>query len=310
MARELRVAVAGLPGVWSTEQLAAALRTLGADALILNLGDCVYDVTSGAVTSDGRDLGELDGLVVKKLGRTGDPSATRRLQILQQLEYLGVRVFSPTKGIMEVHDRYRMTQRLAQAGLPMPRTIVTEDLDAAASCVAEWGQVVVKPIVTSKGRGMLLLARDGAVRLQLRRWAREWASPFYLQEYVRGPGRDIGVAVLGGRVLGAYYRVARPGTWLTTTAADGRYEPCESTPEIERLALAAAGVFDLDFTVVDLVEVDAGYLIYEVSAFGGFAGLWQTRGIDAARLYAEYVVQALADSHDRTRLRSRSIPAH
>jgi len=310
MVRELRVAVAGVPGAWSTERLGTALRALGADVPVFHLGDCVYDITSGAVTLDGRDLRELDGLVVKKLGRTGEAAATSRLRLLRQLEYQGVRVFSPVRAIAEVHDRYSMTQRLSQAGLPLPRTTVIEGIDAAAACVEEWGQAVVKPIVTSKGRGMLLLAREGTVRIRLRRWAREWGYPFYLQEYVQNPGRDIGVAMLGGRVLGAYYRVARPGAWLTTTAADGRYELCESTPDVERLAVLAAGAFDLDFTVVDLVETAAGHLIYEVSAFGGFAGLWHTQGIDAARLYAEYVVQALAGAHDRDRSRSQSVPAH
>jgi ribosomal protein S6--L-glutamate ligase len=307
---ELRVAVAGVPGAWSTEQLGTALRALGAATTVFHLGDCVFNITRGEVTLDGRDLRELDGLVVKKLGQVGEAAATSRLRLLQQLEYQGVRVFSPARAIADVQDRYSMTQRLAQAGLPLPRTVVAEGLDAAAACVEEWGQAVVKPTITSKGRGMLLLARDGTVRLHLRRWAREWGGPFYLQEYVRSPGRDIGVAILGGRVVGAYYRVARPGAWLTTTAAEGRYEPCESTPEMAQLAATAAGAFDLDFTVVDLVETSAGYLIYEVSAFGGFAGLWQTQGIDAARLYAEYVVQALAGAHDRNRPRSRSVPAH
>lgn len=307
---ELRVAVAGVPGAWSTEQLGTALRALGAETTVFHLGDCVFDITRGTVSLDGRDLRELHGLVVKKLGGTGEAAATSRLRLLQQLEYQGVRVFSPVRAIAEVQDRYSMTQRLAQAGLPLPRTVVVEGLDAAAACVEEWGQAVVKPIVTSKGRGMVLLARDGTVRLHLRRWAREWGGPFYLQEYVRSPGRDIGVAILGGHVLGAYYRIARPGAWLTTTAAEGRYEPCEPTPEMERLAATAAGAFDLDFTVVDLVETPTGYLIYEVSAFGGFAGLWQTHGIDAARRYAEYVVQALAGAHDRNRSHPRSVPAH
>ena len=308
MGSDLRLGVAGVPGSWSTEQLGTALRSLGAATAVFDLRDCVFDLTAGAVTLDGWDLRELDGLVVKKLGTQGEGTASSRLRVLQQLEYQGVRVFSPVAAIAQVLDRYRMTQRLAQAGLPLPRTIVAEHIDAAAECVLEWGQAVVKPIVTSKGRGMVLLAREGTVRLQLRRWAREWGGPFYLQEYVPGPGRDIGVALLGGRVLGAYYRVARPGAWLTTTAAEGRYEPCECTPDIERLAIAAAGVFPLDYTVVDLVESSTGYLIYEVSAFGGFAGLWQTRGIDAARLYAEYVVQALCAAHDRTRPDPEPIP--
>ncbi len=294
MTGRLRVAVAGIPGAWSTERLERALEGVGAETFTFSLGECTLSMAEGAVLLGDQDLGTLDGVVVKKLGRSGEAAAPSRVHLLQQLEFRGVRVFSPSAGIREVNDRYQMTQRLAQAGLPLPRTVVTESVEAATDVVEDWGRVVVKPLYTSKGRGMLLLAREEAYRLKLKQWQRQWQTPFYLQEYVPQPGRDIGVAVLGGETPGAYYRVARPGTWLTTTSAAGHYESCEVTPEIRRLACAAAELFDLDFTVVDLVESRGGYLIYEVSAFGGFAGLWQTHGIDAAKLYADHVVLTLA----------------
>ena len=298
MSNRLRVAVAGLPGAWSTDRLAQALHAADVETFTFRLADCSFSVPEGAVLLGDRDLGTLDGVVVKKLGRSGEAAAPSRVQLLQQLEFRGVRVFSPADGIREVNDRYQMTQRLAQAGLPLPRTVVTESVEAATDVVEEWGRVVVKPLYTSKGRGMLLLAREEAYRLKLRQWQRQWQTPFYLQEYVPQPGRDIGVAVLGGETPGAYYRVAQPGSWLTTTSADGHYQPCALNPEMQRLAGAAADLFGLDFTVVDLVEVRGGYLIYEVSAFGGFAGLWQTYGIDAAKLYAGHVVRTL-DARER-----------
>ena len=296
MPSKLRVAAAGTPGAWSTERLEEALAGAGAETFAFSLADCTFSMTEGAVMLGDQDLGTLDGLVVKKLGRSSEAAAPSRVQLLQQLEFRGVRVFSPADGIREVNDRYQMTQRLAQAGVPLPRTVVTESVEAATDVVEAWGRVVVKPLYTSKGRGMLSLAREDAYRLKLRQWQRRWETPFYLQEYVPHPGRDIGVVVLGGESPGAYYRVARPGSWLTTTSAEGHYERCELSPEMRRLACLAADLFGLDFTVVDLVEVRGGFLIYEVSAFGGFAGLWQTHGIDAARLYADHVVRTLGAS--------------
>ena len=44
--------------------------------------------------------------------------------------------------------------------------------------------------------------------------------------------------------------------------------------------------FGLDYTVVDLVEQGDDFLIYEVSAFGGFRGLLEASGVDAAAAYA------------------------
>ena len=44
----------------------------------------------------------------------------------------------------------------------------------------------------------------------------------------------------------------------------------------------AARAFGLDYTVVDLVEHGDDFLLYEVSAFGGFRGLHEACGVDAA----------------------------
>jgi ribosomal protein S6--L-glutamate ligase len=307
----MRVGVAGVPGAWSTERLRLALAARGVDAVAFSLAECTLDLPTGGVLWEGRDLGELDAVVVKKLGDSIDPLIPARVHLLRHLEFRGVRVFSRAEAIAEVNDRYRMTVRLAQAGIPVPPTVVTENLDDAAAAVERFGRAVVKPLFTSKGRGMYLLARDQVHRLKLREWQRRWHMPFYVQEYVPHTGRDIGVTMLAGRVLGAYYRVGRCDAWLTTTAAGGRYEPCPVTPEIERLAVRASGLFGLDFTGVDLVDVPGGYLVYEVSAFGGFSGLWRAQGVDAADLYAEYVIGRLegGEAYERTDHRSAALPA-
>lgn len=291
----------GVPGAWSTERLRDALAVCGADAMTVDPAACAVDLTQGTVSFEGQDLGTYDAAVVKKLGATTDPLTPTRVHLLFQMEHRGVRVFSRARAIAEVNDRYRMTQRLGQSRIPIPRTVVADSLWAADLVIREWGRVVVKPLFTSKGKGMLLLHAGKPYRLALRRWQRTWRMPFYLQEFVPHAGRDIGAVVLNGRVLGAYYRVAARGAWMTTTAVGGSYESCEVTSDIERLAVHAADVFGLEFTGVDLVETPGGYLVYEVSAFGGFAGLWRSGKIDAAKAYAQYVVQALTGSEQHGR---------
>jgi len=307
----LRVGVAGIPGTWSTEHLRRALEQCGCDTLVFSAADCVVEMRSGAVRHAGVDLGELDAVVVKKLGSTTDPMAPSRVHLLIQLEARGVRVFSPAAAIAEVQDRYRMTGRLSHAGIPLPATIVTESVAEAAAAIRRWGRAVVKPLFTSKGSGMLMLAGGAPLRLALRRWQRQWRMPFYVQEYVPHAGRDIGVVVLAREVLGAYYRVARRDAWLTTTAAGGHYEACPVTPVMRELAVRAADVFGLTFTCVDLVEGPHGYLAYEVSAFGSFGGLWRTQGIDAAQRYAEHVVHTLRERtpDERTGIDHPRVPA-
>ena len=115
----------------------------------------------------------------------------------------------------------------------------------------------------------------------------------YLQQFVRHPGRDLGVAVLDGRCLGAYWRVAG-SDWMTTVRAGGRYEAADPPAAALDLALRAASHFGLIFTGVDLTETpEGGLTILEVSAFGGFRGLLTGCGIDAALLLADAVLRRI-----------------
>src|SRR2546426_924092 len=103
-------------------------------------------------------------------------------------------------------NRYRMTCELARAGLPAPETTVTEDVDGATAAVERFGSAVLKPLFTSKGRGMRRLDPSMDLRAAFEGHRREGLGPFYLQRFVKHPGRDLGVAVLDGRYIGAYWR--------------------------------------------------------------------------------------------------------
>jgi len=52
-------------------------------------------------------------------------------------------------------------------------------------------------------------------------------------------------------------------------------------------------LFDMDFTTVDVADTPDGPIVFEVSAFGGFRGAKEGLGIDAADLYANYVLAEL-----------------
>lgn len=284
----MRIWVAGVPGGWSGQKMVAALANLKVDTKLIALSDCSHDLLSGNVRCQDDELSTLDGLVVRKLGDPIDPLTPSRLNLLRALENRGVKVFSAAAAIADANDRYRMSLSLVEAGIIIPETIVTESLDEAMSLVERWGRVVVKPLLTSKGRGMQLLSRDGAYSLALKHWSHRDTSPFYVQRYVAAT-RDIGVALLGSQIIGAYQRVAATGSWQTTIREGGHYEPYAPDSKVSALAQRAAEPFGLDYTVVDLVQSNGEWLTYEVSAFGGFSGLWAC-GIDAAARLANYVV--------------------
>lgn len=283
---KLRVGVAGVPGAWSTERMAEALRGQGMEAVVFSLRDCLHRLDTGRITVQGFDLAQLDGVVVKKLTDQLDAGARLRLHLLRQLESQGVRIYSRPAVIEQVMDRYRMSMRLSEAGLPVPPTYSYETSADLQEAVHQLGSAVVKPIYTSKGRGMERIDEEV---LHRRSPNSDGNGRALVQQFIEAPGRDIGACVLGGEFVKAFYRVARDGEWMTTTAAGGSYRPCTVSKDGIFFAQHAAQVFKLDYTVVDLVETPNGYHIYEVSAFGGFRGLWEAYGYDVAKDYARFV---------------------
>ena len=175
----------------------------------------------------------------------------------------------------------------------MPDTVVTEDVDAAQDAINKFGAAVFKPLYSTNARGMCVIEAGqdpSAMRAEIEAFRAE--NPMmYIQRKLDLPGRDYGMVFLGGAYLGTYARVAQSDTWNTTIHSGGKYalhEPPQSTID---LAAKAEALFGMDFTTVDVADTDDGPIVFEVSAFGGFKGAKEGIGIDAADLYADYMIE-------------------
>jgi ribosomal protein S6--L-glutamate ligase len=285
-----KIAVIGIKGAWSTEALADALEERTGHRRVVEMQDIGVDLDTGAVLHEGEDLTDLDAVIVKKIAVHYAPDALDRVELLRFLESRGVRVFSKPDSMMPLIDRLMGTVRLRMGGIAMPRTYVTESLDLAVAKVGEFGRAIGKPLYTSKARGMKVFEDGDDLREQLDAFQQAGNPQMYLQEMVDIPGRDLGVAFLGGEYLATYARVSQ-GSWNTTTVSGGKYEKVDPSEEVIGLAHRSQALFDLAFTCVDVVETEQGPLVFEVSAFGGFRGLKEACGIDAAGMYADLVIQ-------------------
>ncbi len=291
-----RIAVIGIPGKWSTEVLADELEALTGFRLVVDMGDVVFDAVRNRLMAGDVDLASLDGLMVKKISEVYSPSTLDRLELLRVAEARGVRVFSPASSMLRLVDRLSCTVTLRNHDIPMPDTCVTESIEAAKACVHRFGEAVLKPLFSTKARGMTLLSADQSdAELEAALVAFQAEHPvMYLQKKLILSGRDLGLVFLGGEYLGAYARVAQNDAWNTTIHSGGRYEPAEPDAAIVTMAHKAQSLFDMDFTTVDIAESSEGAICFEVSAFGGFKGALEGAGINAAARYAEYAVKTIA----------------
>lgn len=298
------IGVIGIAGAWSTERMLDALEARTGQRILIEMQHVAAEFGSGRprLVHRGRPLDTLDGVIVKKIAERYSPDALDRVELLRVVEAAGVRIFSPPGTIAPLIDRLAGTVKLQVGGIPMPATVVTESVDEAYATVLRFGALIAKPLYTSKARGMLLLRAPGRLGAlagpeELRATIAEFKRAnevMYLQQLVDMPGRDLGVTFLGGEYLATYARVRGDASWSTSTSSGGKYQRHEPSREIIELAHRAQALFDLDFTCVDVVETPEGPRVFEVSAFGGFRGLEDACGLDAAGAYADYAIRCLA----------------
>lgn len=295
--QDLRIGVVGLRQSWSTEILADAIEEKTGYRLIVDMGKVVLDLTEGRADIAGIDLCGLDGLVVKKVTSEYSPDTLDRIELLRFVEGCGVRVFSPARSIGRLIDRLSCTITLRNAGIPMPPTVVTEDVEKAVEAVESFRTAVLKPLYSTKARGMEIVdaRNEQDISGRIRRFQKS-NQVLYIQKKIDIPGQDLGIVFLGGEHIGTYARVIGDGAWNTTINSGGKYAPHAASASTIEIARSAQAPFGLDFTTVDVVETADGPVVFEVSAFGGFSGLKTSGGINAADLYANYVVRSLISS--------------
>ena len=227
-------------------------------------------------------LAPYDAVIVRTMPAGSLEQVVFRMDVLQQLEAMGRRVLNPPRALEICIDKYLASARLEAAGLPTPATIVCQDAETALDAFhALGGDVVVKPLFGSEGRGMVRIS-DVEIAWRTFRTLERTQAVLYIQQFIRHPGWDLRVFALGDRVLAAMRRHAKSG-WRTNVAQGGRAEPVALTGEEEQLALSAARAVGVVAAGIDLLPgPDGRYFVLEVNAVPGWRALAPTTGVDIA----------------------------
>lgn len=237
------------------------------------------------VVAGGIDLMATAGVLVRMMPPGTLEQVVFRMDALHRLDAAGIPVLNPPKAVEAAVDKYLALAKLETAGLPVPATWVGESAREALRAF-EWlgGDVVVKPLFGSEGRGLIRLSDLELARRALFSLERLGAV-LYLQKAIPHPGHDWRAFVLDGGVMGAIRRHAAPGEWRTNVAVGGRAEACRLDPELERLAVRSAEAVGARMAGVDLLPdpiAPGGVSVIEVNAVPGWRALAAATGIDVA----------------------------
>lgn len=271
---------------WHVQDLIRAAGALGLEFDAVPFPKVVARVGGGParVEAAGIDLGGVDGVLVRMMPPGSLEQVVFRMDALHRLEAQGIPVLNPPRAVEVSVDKYLALAQLDAAGLPVPPTWTGESADEALEAFAALGgDVVVKPLFGSEGRGMVRVSDVELARRTFRTLERLGAV-LYVQQAIAHPGHDLRAFVLGDRVLGAIRRHADGSDWRTNVAQGGRAERCELSAEIEQMAVRAARAVGAEMAGVDLLP-DLGHerlLVVEVNAVPGWRALAGATGIDVA----------------------------
>jgi ribosomal protein S6--L-glutamate ligase len=273
----MRLAILSAGAGWHVTDLQRAARQLGYEAVAVDFRRITAGV--GPVT---HSLAGFDIVFVRTMPPGSLEQVIFRMDVLQRLHAQGVRVLNPPRAVEICVDKYLASARLEAAGLRVPETIVCQHADAALEAfTALGGDVIVKPLFGSEGRGMVRVS-DPDLAWRTFRTLERMQSVLYLQRYIAHPGWDLRAFVLNGEIIAAMRRHAKDD-WRTNVAQGGRAEPTRLTALEEELALRAAAAVETPMAGVDLLPGPRGeWYVLEVNAVPGWRTLAPVTGSDIA----------------------------
>lgn len=235
-------------------------------------------------------LDDFDAILVRTMPPGSLEQVVFRMDLLHRAQARGVAVLNPPRAVETCVDKYLATAYLEAAGLRVPPTVVCQHADAALEAFAALGgDVVVKPLFGSEGRGMVRIC-DPEMAWRTFRTLERTQSILYVQQFIHHPGWDLRAFVLGGRVLTAMRRYGN-GDWRTNVAQGGRGEVVRPSADEERLALRAAAALGAPMAGVDLMLGPQNeWYVLEVNAVPGWRALAPATGVDVADAIVEFLV--------------------
>jgi RimK family alpha-L-glutamate ligase len=281
----MRIAILAAGEGWHVRDLRRAAVTFDCEAVAVDLRKI-----HGQVASASDSLSDFDAVLVRTMPPGSLEQVIFRMDLLQRVQARGTFVLNPPRAIEICVDKYLASACLESSGLPVPPTIVCQHADAALEafeCLG--GDVIVKPLFGSEGRGMVRI-QDPEMAWRTFRTLERLQCVLYLQKYIAHPGWDLRAFVIDGRVAAAMRRRVNGG-WRTNVAQGGTAEAIRLTASEHELAIRAAAAVQAPVAGVDLLPGPVGEMyVLEVNAVPGWRALAPASGVDIAVLILRFLL--------------------
>lgn len=236
-------------------------------------------------------LDNLDACLVRGLGATDLEHTIFRVDVLHALSLAGIPLVNSARSVELAADKTFSSVLFSSNRIPTPPTIIIESIDDGLKGFEELGgDVVVKPVFGSQGRGIeRVTTKTEAERVFQDRIRND--QVIYMQKFIscmmNDEFYDIRAFVIGSEVVAAMYRVST--SWKTNIHAGGRPEPCILTQELKELSIRVSEVIGCEVAGVDIIETEDGPQVLEINSVPGWRGIQRVVNVNIPHLYVNYV---------------------
>jgi len=223
-------------------------------------------------------------------------STIKGLQALLFFESLGILTVNKYSVASLAADKFATSLALFKKGVPIPKFALVFSEEEALKAVEQLGgfPVVIKPTHGSWGR-LLAKVNDRESLEAILEHKQILGSPhhhsFYLQEYIKKPGRDIRAFVIDGEVICAIYR--NSSHWITNTARGGKVSKCPINEELAKICYLASEAVGGGVLGIDIFETKDGYKINEINHATEFRNSEEPTGVSISGAIIDYCLKLI-----------------
>jgi len=203
------------------------------------------------------------------------------LDLISQLEKIGISVINNRETISICVDKYRSALRFADSGVPTPKTSLVQSektLQTSLDIIGEEYPMILKTLRGSKGVGVIFIESKRQLNslVQLL-WKQDKKTEILLQSYIKSDF-DVRVLVLNGEILTAMRRDVLEGDFRSNYSQGAKVKEYKLNDEEITICLNADKAVGGIYTAVDFIKNDKNIFVLEVNSSPGTAGIEEATG--------------------------------
>ena len=259
----------------------------GANVLYNNGTYTIYELDDDT----GFEISSYDTVVFVR----GTPTKDSSLDLISELEKIGICVVNSRETISIAADKYRTYIKLKDYGLTQPKTILVPNEDSLETAVKNLETkfpIIMKTLRGSKGIGVLFIESERALSsiVQLM-YKTDSNADLLIQEYIK-TDFDVRVMVLDSQVIATMQREVVEGDFRSNFSQGSKVKPYKLTElEIEQVLLAAkalGGILSaVDFIASKNPQKNPPYIL-EVNSSPGTEGIEEANKKNIVKDILEY----------------------